>query len=73
MQTFEMEHEPLRVQGAERPPVDLAPSSTYEALTRQMVQHVASDVAAIRERVDMLFYVVISSVAIEVLLRLAGA
>jgi hypothetical protein len=73
MQNFELEHESLRALGAERTPVDLAPSSTYEALTRQMVEHVAADVAAIRERVDMLFYVVISSVAVEVLLRLAGA
>jgi hypothetical protein len=73
MQTFELEHEPARVPAAERGPVDLAPSSTYEALTRQMVEHVAAVVAAIRERVDMLFYVVISSVAVEVLLRLAGA
>ena len=73
MQTLERESQARRNQALGRAPVDLAPSSTYEALTRQMVEHVAADVAAIRERVDMLFYVVISSVAIEVLLRLAGA
>lgn len=54
-------------------PVDLTPASTYEALTRQMVEYVAADVAAIRARVDTLFYLVISSVIVDVLLRLAGA
>ena len=75
MQECELERElpQTRTASSGRPPVDLAPSSTYEALTRQMVEHVAADVAAIRERVDMLLYLVISSVAIDVLLRLAGA
>ena len=56
MQTLERESQARRIQALGRAPVDLAPSSTYEALTRQMVEHVAADVAAIRERVDMLFY-----------------
>jgi hypothetical protein len=72
MQELEFDLERQRPQTG-RPAVDLAPSSTYEALTRQMVEHVAADVTAIRERVDMLLYLVISSVAVDVLLRLAGA
>jgi hypothetical protein len=66
-------NEPLRVARGARPLLDLAPSSTYEALTRQMVEHVAEDLAAIRQRVDALFYLIISSVVVDVLLRLAGA
>jgi hypothetical protein len=55
-----------------REPLDLQPASVYEVVTRQMVEALGRDVTAVRERVDALFYLMIASIALDVLLRLAG-
>lgn len=63
--------EMLRTRGPERRvAVDLAPTSTYEAVTRQMVNDLAREVGDLRRRIDTLFYVVVSAIIIDVLGRL---
>lgn len=51
------------------PIVDLEPRSTYEVLTREKVEHIADELADIRQRIDTIFYVVIGSVLMDVLMR----
>ena len=53
-------------------PVNLDPATAYEVLTRRMVEDLAADVAAMRGRIDTMFWVVIISVVTDALLRLAG-
>lgn len=53
-------------------PLNLDPATTYEVLTRRMVEDLATEVAAIRSRIDTMFWVVIVSVVTDALLRLAG-
>lgn len=53
-------------------PLNLDPATAYEVLTRRMVEDLASEVAAIRSRIDTMFWVVIVSVVTDALLRLAG-
>jgi len=61
----------LRAQTRDRPPgIDLGPSSTYEAVTRQMVTDLVREIGELRRRIDALFYVVISAVILDVLGRL---
>lgn len=50
--------------------VDLAPSSAYEAVTRQMVSDLAREIGYLRRRMDTLFYVVVSAIVVDVLGRL---
>ena len=52
--------------------LNLDPATTYEVLTRRMVEDLAAEVAAIRNRIDTMFWVVIVSVVTDALLRLAG-
>ncbi len=52
--------------------LNLDPATTYEVLTRRMVEDLAGEVAAIRSRIDTMFWVVIVSVVTDALLRLAG-
>ncbi|MCA9833686.1 MAG: hypothetical protein KC435_07065 [Thermomicrobiales bacterium] len=51
-------------------PIELAPRSTYEVVTRERVEHMAADLADIRNRIDNLFYLVIGSIITDVLLRI---
>ncbi len=61
----------IRQRGQERKEgVDLAPSSAYEAVTRQMVSDLAQEIAYLRRRMDTLFYVVVSAIVVDVLGRI---
>jgi hypothetical protein len=53
-------------------PVDLAPKSAHEAITRQMVTDLAADVAEIKTRVNAVLWLLAGAVAIDVVMRLAG-
>ncbi|HYI14267.1 MAG TPA: hypothetical protein VEX37_02675 [Thermomicrobiales bacterium] len=53
-------------------PLNLDPATTYEVLTRRMVEDLATEVTAIRNRIDTMFWVVIVSVVTDALLRMAG-
>lgn len=54
------------------PDVQLEPASTYEAITRQMVVDLRSEIKSLRQRLDSLFSVVIGAIVLDLLLRLAG-
>jgi hypothetical protein len=54
------------------PTVDLAPKSTHEAITRQMVEDLARDLAEVKTRVNALLFLVAGSVLVSLALRLAG-
>lgn len=54
------------------PPLNLDPATAYEVLTRQMVDDLSRDVAATRQRVDTMFYLVIGSIVLDVLLRIGS-
>jgi hypothetical protein len=53
-------------------PVDLAPASAYEALTRQLVEGLAEDLDEIKGRLDGLLFMVAGAIVLDVALRLAG-
>jgi hypothetical protein len=72
MSTRGMEEQAVRPDSPPRPRLNLDPLSTYEVLTRQMVDDLTREVSATRQRVDTLFYLVIGSIVLDVLARLAG-
>ena len=55
-----------------RAPVDLAPGSAYEALTRQMVEALTEELDEIKGRLNGLLFMVAGAIVIDVVLRLAG-
>lgn len=52
--------------------VDLDPKSTYEVITREKVEHINDELKEIRYRVNGIFYMVIGSLTMDVLLRWLG-
>ena len=63
----------LRATGhEEREPLDLAPKSAHEAITRQMVTDLVADVAEVKNRVNAVLWLVAGAVAVDVVMRLAG-
>ena len=52
--------------------VDLDPKSTYEVITREKVRYIEQELKEIRYRVNGIFYLVIGSVLMDVLLRWLG-
>ena len=66
---------PTRPANDREPPtysLNLDPATTDEVLTRRMVDDLATEVTAIRNRIDTMFWVVIVSVVTDALLRMAG-
>ena len=53
-----------------RPTVDLGPASTYEALTRQMVERMSDDLDEIKGRLNGLLFLVAWAVILDTLARL---
>lgn len=51
---------------------DLEPATAFEAVTRQMVLDLGREIHTLRTRIDGLFGVVVGSILLDVLLRLAG-
>lgn len=54
------------------PPLNLDPATAYEVLTRQMVEDLTREVAATRQRVDTMFYLVIGSIVLDVVMRIGA-
>jgi hypothetical protein len=52
--------------------VDLSPKSAHEALTRQMVSDLATDVGELKNRVNAMLWLVAGAVVVDVAMRLAG-
>ncbi len=59
-----------RVTSERPPPLNLDPATAYEVVTRQMVDDLIREFAATRQRVDTIFYLVISSIVLDMLIRL---
>jgi hypothetical protein len=49
-----------------------SPSSTYEAVTRQMVRSLCGEVRDVKHRVNQLITLIIAAILLEVLMRLIG-
>lgn len=54
------------------PGVDLVPASAYEAVTRQMVEGLAEDLAEIKGRLNGLLWMMAGAIVIDILARVAG-
>ena len=52
-------------------PLDLAPRSTYEVVTRQMVMTLQRDLEEIKSRLNSLMAMVAGAVVVDIILRLA--
>lgn len=63
----------LRARPEERRPLELGPASAYEALTRQMVERLEEDLAAIKGRLDGLLWMVAGAIVVDVVARVATA
>ena len=56
--------------GATKRGVDLAPASTYEVVTRQMVERLTDDLAEIKSRLDGLLFMVAGAIVLDLVIRL---
>lgn len=56
-----------------RTPIDLQPTSAYEALTRQQVETLAAELREIKSRLNNIFYIVIGSILVDMLTRWIGS
>ena len=63
---------PRRTRTTTPPPLDLEPTSVYEAITRQKVENLEDDLGEIKTRVDTIFYLVIGSILVDMLSRWIG-
>ena len=63
---------PFGAKAPPRPPLDLGPSSVFEAVTREMVEHLAADLKEIKTRLDSVLWLLGGTILVDVVLRLAG-
>jgi hypothetical protein len=62
--------------GTPTPPetgIDVRPASTYEAVTRQMVEFLADDLREIKSRLNNLVFMIAGAILIDVISRVIGA
>lgn len=50
--------------------IELGPASTYEAVTRQMVESLANDLREIKSRLNNLLFMLIGGIMLEIAIRL---
>jgi len=62
----------LRDKRAKSLGVDLEPASTYEVVTRQMVESLQEELREVRGRINGLLFLLVGMMIGEVLLRLVG-
>jgi hypothetical protein len=62
----------LRDKRAKALGVDLEPASTYEVVTRQMVESLQEELREVRGRINGLLFLLVGMMIGEVLLRLIG-
>ncbi len=53
--------------------IDLKPASAYEAMTRQMVEHLQEDLREIKGRLNGLLWMVAGTVLVDVVSKLAAS
>ena len=51
---------------------EMLPATAFEAVTRQMVLDLTSEIRSLRTRIDSLLSVVVGAIILDLLLRLAG-
>lgn len=64
-----------RLRAPEQPdpePVDLRPANIYEAITRQMVESLQSEIHEIRGRLNSLIFMMIGAILLDVFFRIMG-
>jgi len=73
--TEALKDEVRRLRGGRAGPgrVDLEPVSTYEVVTRQMVDGLRNDLQEIRGRINGLIFLVAGSAIVEVVSRIVGS
>ena len=73
--TDAMKAEVQRLRGGRAGPgkIDLEPTSTYEVVTRQMVDGLRDDLQEIRGRINGLIFPVAGSAIVEVVSRIVGS
>jgi hypothetical protein len=52
--------------------IELGPASVYEAVTRQMVESLASDIREIKGRLNSLLFMLIGGIMLEIAIRLVA-
>lgn len=52
--------------------VDMRPASAYEAVTREMVESLRSELAEIKSRLNGLLFMVAGAIVLDIVARLAG-
>ncbi len=57
---------------SELEPLDLRPANTYEAITRQMVESLQSEIHEIRGRLNSLIFMMIGAILLDVFSRIMG-
>lgn len=53
-------------------PLDLSPSTTFEALTRQMVETLVDEVREIRTRLNSLVFMMVGAMLLDVIARIVA-
>lgn len=53
-------------------PLDLSPASTFEALTRQMVETLVEEVREIRTRLNSLVFMMVGAMLLDVIARIVA-
>ncbi|HWV34149.1 MAG TPA: hypothetical protein VNZ55_00850 [Thermomicrobiales bacterium] len=53
--------------------IDVRPASTYEAVTRQMVESLADDLREIKSRLNNLVFMIAGAILMDVISRVIGA
>jgi hypothetical protein len=58
---------------AEPEPVDLRPANAYEAVTRQMVESMASELREIHHRLNSLIFMMVGAILLDIITRVGGS
>ena len=57
----------------QRSSLETGPASVFEAVTREMVEHVAGDLKEIKTRLDSVLWLLAGAILVDVVLRLGGS
>ena len=63
---------PVAVIPEARPAIDMEPGTTFEALLQQQMQSLEQQLQDLRGRINNLFLLIVGTVALQAILRVAG-
>ncbi len=66
------EHTPVAATPEARPVLDMEPGTTFEALLQQQMQTLEQQLQDLRRRINDLFLLIVGTVALQAILRVAG-